>query len=144
MAEALRQQWIAAGLPAADFRYAGQVAPDEVPLYLSAFDVCAMPHPYTEHFARATSPLKLFEYMASQRPIIASDLPGWADVVQDGDNAVLVPPGDVAALSEALHCLRDDPALRQSLAAAAYAHVMAHYTWDQRARMILDRCRGTA
>ena len=142
MAEQLRQQWLAAGLPEADFRYAGQVAPDAVPQYLSAFDVCAMPHPYTEHFARATSPLKLFEYMASQRPIIASDLPGWADVLQDQETALLVPAGEASALAEAIRCLRDQPALRQRLAAQAYAVVMNRYTWQRRAEMILSTMKG--
>ncbi len=143
MAEALHQQWCAAGLPEADFRYAGQVTPEEVPRCLSAFDVCAMPHPYTEHFARATSPLKLFEYMASGRAIVASDLPGWADVLRDGDNALLVPAGDAAALAEALRCLRDQPDLRQRLSAQAYEQVMSRYTWERRAVMILDRCAGS-
>jgi glycosyltransferase involved in cell wall biosynthesis len=142
-AEALRQQWLGLGLPEARFLDAGQVEPDAVSRYLSAFDVCAMPHPYTEHYATATSPLKLFEYMASQRPIIASDLPGWADVIRDGDSALLVPPGDVDALASAIQRLRDDPALRTRLAARAYNLVMTDYTWDARAKMILDNLRST-
>ncbi|MCX9079835.1 MAG: hypothetical protein OIN84_17855, partial [Candidatus Methanoperedens sp.] len=51
MAENLRQQWIDSGLPGSRFLYAGHVLPERVPLYLSAFDVCAMPFPWTEHFA---------------------------------------------------------------------------------------------
>lgn len=137
MAEALRQHWLALGLPAEKFLYAGQVKPEEVPLCLSAFDVCAMPHPYTKQFANYTSPLKLFEYMASQRPIVASDLPGWADVIKHEDSALLVPPSDVNALAAAITRLQDDPAQREKLAAAAYERVMTHYTWEARARTIL-------
>ncbi|MEZ4668204.1 MAG: glycosyltransferase family 4 protein [Anaerolineae bacterium] len=143
MAEALRQHWLKLGLPAANFLYAGQVAPEQVPLCLSAFDVCAMPHPYTKQFANYTSPLKLFEYMACQRPIVASDLPGWADVISHEQTALLVPPSDASALAAAITRLHGDPALRQHLADAAYQRVMAHYTWDARARAILGHLRRT-
>ncbi len=133
----LREQWQARGLDPAAFFAAGQVAPPDVPLHLSAFDVCAMPHPHTAQFARHTSPLKLFEYMAARRAIVASDLPGWADVLAHEQTALLVPPGEAAALAVALRRLHADPALRARLADAAYARVMQHYTWAARARAIL-------
>ncbi len=138
----LRRCWIAAGLPESRFLAAGQVPPGDVPLYLSAFDVCAMPHPWTEQFAYYTSPIKLFEYMAARRAIVASDLPGFAEVLTDGESALLVPPGDVAALSAAIARLRDDPALRESLAARAYDRVMACHTWAARAAAIRDFVEG--
>ncbi len=137
MAEALRQHWMKIGLGTDQFLYAGQVAPDKVPLYLAALDVCAIPLPWTTHFAYYTSPMKLFEYMASGRAIIASDLPSIAEVIKDGETALLVPPSDVSALGEAIRRLHDDSSLRQRLADAAYAEVMAHYTWAARARNIL-------
>lgn len=142
MAAELRQQWIGLGLDESRFLCAGHVPPERVPLYLSTFDVCAMPHPWTEHFAYHTSPIKLFEYMASRRAIVASDLPGWADVVQDGESALLVPPGDAEALAAAITRLRDDPALRERLATYAYQRVMERYTWDVRARGILGKVLG--
>lgn len=143
MAEALRQHWGSIGLPAAQFLYAGQVAPDKVPLYLAALDVCAIPLPWTTHFAYYTSPMKLFEYMASQRAIIASDLPSIAEVITHNQNALLVPPSDAKALADAIQRLRDDPALRQRLAEAAYQDVMTHYTWAARAKHILNAIQET-
>jgi len=139
MAEALRRQWIESGMPESQFLYAGHVLPERVPLYLSAFDVCAMPFPWTEHFAYYASPIKLFEYMASRRPIVASDLPAFADVVANGESALLVPPSDVDALAAAIMRLRDDPALRKNLADCAHERVMAHYTWAARAEAILEK-----
>ena len=144
MAEALRARWIGHGLPPERFTYVGQVAPDTVPTYLHACDVCAMPHPDNPQFARATSPLKLFEYMAAGRAVVASDLPGWADVVRDGETALLVPAGDVAALTAALDRLRRDPALAERLGAAARARALDHYTWAARARAILAFIGGRA
>lgn len=138
MAEQLRQQWLALGLPDDRFLYVGHVAPDAVPLYLSAFDVCAMPHPHTTQFAYYTSPLKLFEYMASHSAIVASDLPAWSDVVMHDETALLVPPSDVDALATAINRLKDDPDLRDRLAQTAYERVMSHYTWLARTQKILD------
>lgn len=141
MAEALRLHWSHIGLAAENFLYAGQVAPDKVPLYLAALDVCAIPLPWTTHFAYYTSPMKLFEYMASKRAIIASNLPSIGEVISDGENALLVPPGDAPALALAIQRLRDDAALRQRLADAAYGEVMTHYTWAARAQAILTTIR---
>ena len=139
MAEELRAAWRAAGQAESHFLAAGQVAPDTVPLYLAAFDVCAMPSPWTQHFAHYASPVKLFEYMASGRPLVATDLPAVAEVVRDGEHALLVPPGDAEALAAALLRLREDAALRQRLAANARARVLADYTWTTRARRILQQ-----
>lgn len=136
-AEEFRRRWLELGQDESRFLYAGQVAPDRVPLYLSAFDACAMPFPFTPHFAYYASPIKLFEYMASRRPLIASNLPSIAEVVTDGESALLTPPADAEALADAIRRLRDDPALRQRLADAAYGLVMDRYTWDARAKAIL-------
>jgi len=145
MAAALRRQWLELGLPRDRFLYAGQVPPADVPHYMRALDVCAMPHPPTRQFARYTSPLKLFEYMASGRAIVASDLPAWSDVVRHEESALLVPPADSAALAGAIERLCRDPALRERLAERARERVL-HYTWSARAEKILAHIEqaGTA
>lgn len=133
-----RQRWLDLGRSGGNFLYAGQVTPERVPLYLSAFDVCAMPFPWATHFAYYASPIKLFEYMASRRALVASDLPSIAEVVTNDESALLVAPSDVEALAAAIRKLRDDPALRQRLADAAYQIVMDGYTWEARAKKILS------
>lgn len=133
-----RALWISLNLPEANFLYTGQVPAARVPRYLSAFDICAMPHPRQEHFIYYTSPLKLFEYMAAGRALVASDLPSWADVLRDGENALLVPAGDAAAFGAAIKRLKHDHGLRERLAAAAKRDVFTHYTWERRARAILE------
>ncbi len=82
-----------------------------------------------------TSPLKLFEAMASGRAVVASDLPSLREVLEPDVNAVLVPPGDVDALAGALQLLVGDKKLRQRLAARAFEDVSA-YSWDARAASI--------
>jgi glycosyltransferase involved in cell wall biosynthesis len=135
--EALREKLRAAGLPPDTVLYAGQVPPADVPGYLRAFDVCAMPFPWTEHFAYYASPMKLFEYMASGSPVVASDLPSTAEVIGDGRNGLLYPPGDGEALTDALRALRDDPTTGVRLAEQAARDVL-DYTWEARACRILE------
>lgn len=140
MADSLRQRWVAAGLPDERLVTPGRVEPSRVPLYLRAFDVCTMTFPWTEHFAYYASPLKLFEYMAAGGVILASDLPSIAEVVRDGESALLVPPGNVNAIGAALRRLWADPALRERLGARAQEAVVG-YSWAARARHILDCIR---
>jgi glycosyltransferase involved in cell wall biosynthesis len=137
-AEALRARWREHGLPDDRFLYAGQIAPERVPLVLAALDAAVMPFPWTEHFAWYASPIKLFEYMAAGCAIVATDLPSTAEVVTDGETALLVPPSDVEALAAALERLRADPALRAQLGSAARALALREHTWAGRAAYILS------
>lgn len=114
----------------------GQVRPHEVPLWMRAFDVCVLPSPRTTFFAYYTSPLKLFEYMASGTPIVASNLPAFGEIVDDGRSALFVPPSAPAGLSRALRHLQEDPELGKRLSQQARQDV-ARYTWQERARSIL-------
>lgn len=138
MVAALRERWRAANQPDERFLAAGQVPPGEVPLYLSACDVCAMPHPWTEQFAYYTSPIKLFEYMAAGRAVVASDLPAFAEVLTHEDTALLVRPGDADALAQAIERLRVDSVLRASLGRRARDIAFSRYTWTKRAQSILS------
>jgi len=92
-----------------------------------------------DDIARWTSPMKLFEYMASGRPIVVSDLPVLREVLRPDVDALMVPPDDAAALATALERLRDDPALGAQLAASALERVRTEFTWELRARRILER-----
>lgn len=115
----------------------GFVPPSEVASYVAASDIVVMPTSQGLPYARFTSPLKLFEYMASGRPLICSDLPVLREVVAHGDNALLVSPDNPSALVSAIEALSGDAALRLRLAERAREDVM-HYTWDARAARILE------
>ncbi len=83
-----------------------------------------------------TSPLKLFDYMAAGVPIVASDLPAIREILKDGRNALLVPPGDARALASGIERLLREPALARRLAGQARCDAAAH-TWDARAERLL-------
>lgn len=117
----------------------GRVPHSLVPSYLDACDVLISPHVNlpggVEFFG---SPTKLFEYMAAGRPLVASRLGQIEEVLEDGVNALLVPPGDVEALATALECVLDDPALSTQLATAARRDAATRHSWENNARRIID------
>lgn len=110
--------------------------PAALPAWLHAADVLLIPPSRAplEQFRNCVLPLKLFAYLAAGRPILAPEAPDTAELLQDGDNALLVPPNDPAAAAAALDRLRD-PVLAARLAAAAYAR-SGELTWDRRAEKI--------
>jgi glycosyltransferase involved in cell wall biosynthesis len=109
--------------------WTGAVAPREVPGLLRSMDVAVAPYPATDRFY--FSPLKVLEYMAAGLPVVASDVGQIGQVLEDGKTGLLVPPGDAAALCQAVYRLWSDVELRRNLGTAARRHVLAHHTWDQ-------------
>ena len=114
----------------------GFVENRKVPFYLASADAVLVPYSARCRTARWMSPLKLFEAMASRRPIVATDLPAIRRHLEDGRNALLVDCDQAPALASAIRRLRDRPALAAALAAAAYEDVKG-WTWDRRVRAIL-------
>ena len=77
--------------------------------------------------------LVVLEALAAGLPVVASDIPVFAEYLEDGHSALLVPPGDAAALAGALHRLAGDPALRRQLAAGGRP-LVDRFTWEATAR----------
>ena len=114
----------------------------EVPYWLKACDVCAIPLPEDEgFFSRYTSPMKAFESMAVGTPIVASSVESMKEIVEDGVSGILVPPGNSVALGRALARLILVPGLASRLSANASRNV-SEYTWTNRAVRILDFVRS--
>lgn len=99
---------------------------------LSRAGAVAVPFLKTAMSERHTSPLKAFEAMAAGRPLVVSDLPASREILRDGENALLVPPGEASALAAALRRLLGEPALAERLARAAWDEA-PRYSWDARA-----------
>ncbi len=115
--------------------FTGMVAPARVPELLRRAAVLVLPNTASAISDRFTSPLKLFEYMAAGRAIVASDLPSIREVLHDGIDAILVPPGDAAALAAAIQRLVDDPGTAARLGGAALA-AAPEFSWDRRAERL--------
>lgn len=119
---------------------AGFVPPREVPARLAQADIFLLPAlaqgrmPYAGH-------QKLYEYLASRRPVVASRLPSVAEDVADGETALLVEPGEPEALVRAIERLLEDPGLARRLAEAGY-RLARRFTWRARARRLIEVFRG--
>jgi phosphatidylinositol alpha-mannosyltransferase len=110
----------------------GPVSDDELARRLRGADVLCAPSLYGESFG-----VVLLEAMAAQTAIVASDLPGYRTVARDGQEAVLVPPGDVDALAAAVQGLLADPARAAELVAAGEARA-ARFSMDGLAERYLQ------
>lgn len=124
--------------------FMGHVSASKVPQLLSQCDILVYPAPATRHpyFLRDTSPLKIFEYMAAGKPIIAADLPPVRDIIDDSC-ATFVAPGDAEDLARALEYVIADPVAAQKRALAARKRVEEH-TWEKRMERILFGMEGSA
>src|SRR5262249_36767242 len=131
-------------------RLTGIVPQRDAPRYLAASDMLLSPHVANADGTRFFgSPTKLFEYMAMQRAIIASDLDQIGEVLRPalrlppvraaGEAAValLVPPGDEGALMEAILWLAAHPEARAALGANARRLALERYTWSHHVAVIL-------
>ena len=115
--------------------FTGLVEPAKVPEHVARAMVLVLPNPASAISTHFTSPLKLFEYMAAGRAIVASDLPSIREVLQDNEQALLVAPGNAEALAAAIKRLLDDRPLAEHLARSAYA-AAPQYTWARRAEKL--------
>lgn len=105
----------------------GAVSPDRVGAVLNSMDVAVAPYPEMEEFY--FSPLKVFEYMASGRAVIAANTGQIPEIVRHRFNGLLYPPGDTVSLAGAMMRLLCNPRLRRSLAWQARESSLQH-TWD--------------
>jgi glycosyltransferase involved in cell wall biosynthesis len=116
--------------------FVGFVAPADVFGYQVAADVLVMYYPSDIPLNRyRASPGKLFEYMASRRPIVTADLPALREVLTP-DAAMFVEPDDPQLLAEGIRTVLDDQKLGDRLAETAYRDVQ-EFTWEKRAERVL-------
>ena len=121
-------------------QFAGSVAPEVVPGLLTSMDVAVAPYSEAERFY--FSPLKVYEYLAAGRPVVASRVGQLGTLLRHDDNGLLCAPGDSMALAAALDRLRLDRGLRARLGARARASVLHHHTWDAVVKRILGLARS--
>ena len=112
----------------------GNVPHEEVPRYLALMDVAVAPYPALEDFY--FSPLKLYEYMAGSRAVVASRIGQVAEVVADGLTGLLYEPGDREALIGCIRRLRADLNLRTELGQKARM-ACSKNTWRQNAERVV-------
>jgi glycosyltransferase involved in cell wall biosynthesis len=113
--------------------FLGWRQPSQVPRYLAFADVLV-------HYSspEKASPLKIFEYMLSGRPVAAPRAPGIEEVLNDGINALLFDPFNPADAARKVVLLLKDKELGKRLASNARNTALSKYTYRARARTLLE------
>jgi glycosyltransferase involved in cell wall biosynthesis len=117
-------------------RLFGSAPQSKLAVYQRAADILLMPFPDTPHYRNHMSPVKMFEYMASGVPIIASDLPTIREVLNE-HNAMIVAPGNSMEIAHAITELLGDANKSRTLAEQAKKDVR-EYSWPKRTQRILE------
>ncbi|WP_425307574.1 glycosyltransferase family 4 protein [Ammonicoccus fulvus] len=112
----------------------GAVDHAAVPGLLARADIACAPYPAGEAYF---SPLKVIEYLGAGLPTVASAIADLPEQIRPGE-ALLVPPGDLAALTTALGELASDPVRRAALGAAGRAAAVERFTWRAVVDGVLD------
>jgi glycosyltransferase involved in cell wall biosynthesis len=99
---------------------------ERMPQFLAAADICLLPSRVNE-VTRHIVPVKIYEYMASGRPVIASRLPGVMRDVPEGQGVLYAPPGEHLRLAETML----DASSRKALGGRGRAFVEAHCDWER-------------
>lgn len=121
--------------------FTGGVPHTEMPEYLAAMDVAVAPYPKLDDFY--FSPLKLYEYMAAGRAIVASRAGQVAEILTNGVNALLYEPGEKRGLVECILRLRRDENLRRTLGEEARLASL-NFTWSNNAARVVGQARMLA
>ncbi len=126
------EKWVRRHRLEDDVVFVGYAAYSDVPRYYKTADVFCAPATSGESFG-----IVLLEAMAVGKPIVATNIEGYAGVVSDGEDGVLVPPQDGKALAEALISVMSDEALREQMGARGRLEA-EEYSWEHIAQRVLD------
>jgi glycosyltransferase involved in cell wall biosynthesis len=114
-------------------QFTGFLSHNQVAHLVSAADVAVAPYKKMKPEFFSGSSMKVFEYMASGTAVVASAQGQIGEVIQDGVNGLLVPPGDHQALSNSLKILIGDSELRSRISRQARKDAVDNHSWEYHA-----------
>ncbi|MBW2194212.1 MAG: glycosyltransferase family 4 protein [Deltaproteobacteria bacterium] len=123
------------------FTLTGGIPHTDIPKYIAAMDIGLAPYRHKEPFHN--SAMKIFEYMAMAKPVIASAQGQIKDIIRHKKNGLLVEPDDCEGLTRAILELVDQESVRQNMGLNARATVERGYTWEANASKVLAICRSS-
>lgn len=118
--------------------FAGKVPRQEIPAYFGASQLVVVPSVRDAAGNVDGLPNVVLEAMAAGKPLIASSIAGFPDVIRDGENGLLVREKDPAALADAVLALARDPALRKQMGDAGRNQIYSRLSWDNVARRFIE------
>jgi len=120
--------------------FTGYVPHDEIPPYISVMDIVVAPYPKLDFFYY--SPMKIYEYMACGKAVVASKIGQIEEIIKDGHDGILVEPDNIAELSDRVFQLVDNPKLRATIGTTAWNTVLKNHTWSNRAARVSQICEN--
>jgi glycosyltransferase involved in cell wall biosynthesis len=124
------------------FIFTGVVAYDRVPAYINASDICAAPFILARNAKIGLSPLKLYEYLACGKPVVASAIRGVADVLEASEGGIPVSPENPEALAQAILKLLENQELRENMGSKGLSYVTENYSWHSVAKQVDGVCKS--
>ncbi|MGA1869998.1 MAG: glycosyltransferase family 4 protein [bacterium] len=103
--------------------------------YLSLVDIALAPYPHDAFYA---SPIKIYEYMAAGKVVVASPIPQIMEVIRHGENGIIVDFRNSNAAAKEIITLIDNPELRNKLGQNARQSILEKHTWQGRSRALAD------
>lgn len=113
--------------------FTGDVPYEYVPEYIAAMDIVTMPSSNIYG-----SPIKIFEYMAMQKPIIAPNVGPVQEIIHDGYNGILIKPGNKDAIYNKIMYLLKNRNLAEKISENARIHVLERHTWKKNVEKIIQ------
>jgi glycosyltransferase involved in cell wall biosynthesis len=121
------------------FRFTGYIPYKDVPHYVGAIDVCVAPLMFS---SGESSAVKIFDYLASGRPVILSDIANTGEQFLESNAVILIKPEDPSELARSVKQLLSDPGRREKMGENGRQFILANYDRVKLAQNIADLCQG--
>lgn len=120
-------------------RFTGLVAPEEVPSYISGFDICFVGQKPLENQRMYYSPLKIYEYMAMEKPVIASAFEDARNLIYDGVTGFLYEPGDKKELKMAILRASEEAEKLPAMGQKSREIILKNHSWNARVETMFNQ-----
>lgn len=118
--------------------FTGQIPKEYIPKVLVEADVCVAPYPPVDF---GFSPFKIFEYMATEKAVVASDLPSIREIIDHGRDGYLTEAWNPSALANAIIMLLEDKNTRATMGKRARAKILSEFTWRKATERLVELYR---
>lgn len=119
------------------FHFTGKIAYKNVPLYINAADVCVAPFVRKRNEKIGLSPIKLYEYLACGKPVVASNIKGVGDLLTKSNSGIPIPPENSFEVAKAIVNLLKDEKLAREMGENGRRLVVKDYSWESVARKLI-------
>ncbi|MBD3272276.1 MAG: glycosyltransferase [Elusimicrobia bacterium] len=118
------------------FVFKGKVPFDQIPLYINCFDIGI--NLFKPVRSDPGDPIKMYEYMACEIPVVASDVPGYGDFIENSGAGIKVDATQTDTLADQILTVLADKTSRREMGKNGRSAILAHHTWLHRTRELMD------